>query len=312
MIYLKSGRLYFLLSLLVAVFVISSCKKEYVKYPYNDIERFTVKDANGAEIKASIEGSDIIVYYPPFQVVPDFISPTIAVSDRAVVEPASGAQVAFKAGVTFKVKAQDGSVKTYTLKPAINQPSPVFEVSDSRLGDIIGLSGEYMIPDTSRSKLYIIDKNNKEIQLPGSSFTEFTASHLVANLPTSIDTGSYRVKLKTGSLIQIKGPIHLGPPALVIGIPETVNTVKRGGTLTITSDDGSLKYYKQVFIKATISIDIFTEKPVTIISITDKEIKLQIPTDFPLIKIESIYLYDKNDSIYGTIDRSGNGIQVTE
>ena len=312
MIYFKSGRLYFLLSLLVAVFVISSCKKEYVKYPYNDIERFTIKDASGTEIKASIEGSDIIVYYPPFMAVPDFINPQITVSDGAVIEPASGAQVAFTTGVTFKVKAQDGSVKTYTLKPAINQPDPVFEVGDSRLGDVIGLTGEYIIPDTTRTKLSIIDKNNKETLLPGSSFTEFTASHLVANLPISIDTGAYRVKLKTGSLILIKGPIHLGPPALMIGIPETVTTVKRGGTLTITSNDGSLKYYKQVFVKASISIDIFTDKPVNIISITDTEIKLQIPADFPLIKIESIYLFDKNDVPYGTIDRSGNGIQVTE
>ncbi|MDN5288817.1 MAG: hypothetical protein JWR38_5091 [Mucilaginibacter sp.] len=312
MIYFKSGRLYFLLSLLVAVFVISSCKKEYVKYPYNDIERFTVKDANGAELKASIEGTDIIIYYPPFQVVPDLISPTITVSDRAVVEPASGTQVSFKTGVTFKVKAQDGSIKTYTLKPAINQPNPVFTVGDSRLGDVLVLSGEYMVPDTSRTKLYIVDKNNKETQLPGSSFTEFTASQLVANLPTSIDTGSYQVKLKTNSLIQLKGPIHIAPPGLLLGIPATVTMVKRGGILTITSDDGSLKYYKQIFAKASISIDIFTEKPVTIVSITDKEINLQIPADFPLIKIESIYLYDKNDVMYGIVDRSGNGIQVTE
>ncbi|MGN8068468.1 hypothetical protein [Mucilaginibacter sp. 22184] len=311
MIYFKSGRLCFLLSLLAAVFVISSCKKEYLKYPYNDIERFTIKDANGTEIKASIEGSDIIVYYPPFMAVPDFINPQITVSERAVIEPASGAQVAFKTGVTFKVKAQDGSVKTYTLKPAINQPNPAFEVGDSRLGDVLVLFGEYMVPDASRTKLYIVDKNNKETQLPGSSFTEFTASRLIANIPISIDTGSYRVKLKTGSLIQLKGPIHIAPPDLSLVVPATITTVKRGGTLSITSDNGSLKYYKQIFVRATMSIDIFTEKPVNIVSITNDEIKLQVPIDLPLIKIENIYLYDKNDTLYG-IDRSGNGIQVTE
>lgn len=312
MIYFKSGRLYFLLSLLATIFVISSCKKEYVKYPYNEIEQFTIQDATGANLKATIVGTDIIVYYPPFQVVPDFISPTITVSEKASVSPASGTKITFKTGAAFKVTAQDGSIKTYTLKVASNQPAATFTVSDTKIGESLSIQGEFIVVDTNRTKLFLVDKNNKDIKLPASLFDKFTAANLNLTVPSFVDTGFFKVKLLTDNKPVIKGPIHIGPPQLLIGIPETVTTVKRGGILTITSDDGSLNYYKQVLVRASISVDIFTDKPANIISITDKEIKLQVPVDFPLIKIESIYLFDKNDGIYGSIDRSGNGIQVTE
>ena len=311
MIYFKSGRLCFLLSLFAVVFVISSCKKEYIKYPYNEIEQFTIQDATGANLKATIVGTDIIVYYPPFQVVPDFISPSITVSDKATVNPASGTKIAFKTGAVFKVTAQDGNTKTYTLKLASNQPATTFTVSDTKIGDRLSIDGEFIVADTNRTKLFLVDKNNKDIKLPASLFDKFTAANLYLTLPSSIDTGVFKVKLLTDNKPIIQGPIHIGPPQLVFGIPETITTIKRGGILTITSDDGSLRYYKQVFVRASIAVDIFTDKPANIISITDNEIKLQVPVDFPLIKIESIALFNKDNGSY-VIDRSGNGIQVTE
>jgi len=288
-----------LLIILITVLAFSSCKKDYVKYPYNDIERFVIKDANGADLKASIENDNIIVYYPPFQTVPDFINPQITTSDRATVEPASGTKVAFKTGTAFKVKAQDGTVKTYTLKTYLSAPTPTFTISDLpyRLGTDVYLTGEFMNPDTTISKLYMVSQTNKEIQIHSSSFTQFTASTLFFTIPTSVDTGSYRIKLKTGDQILTKGPIHLDPPFLILNVPANTTTVKRGAELVLQPVNGSLKYYtsqissQAVFYKPTaISVNVT--------SITNAELKLTIPTNFPLGDINFISLKFKDGTEY--------------
>ncbi|MBB6107951.1 hypothetical protein SAMN05421821_101134 [Mucilaginibacter lappiensis] len=318
MIYFKSGRpgitRIFSILLVIAVLAVSSCKKEYVKYPYNEIEQFTIQDATGVSLKATILGNDIIVYYPPFQAVPDFITPQITVSDQAVVEPASGTKVAFKNSTTFKVKAQDGSVKTYTLKPMLNNPQPVFDVDPAiRVWSYVNLSGEYLVPDTSRTQLSLIDKNNKEIKISGASFTTFTATHLVANLPLSVDTGNYKIKLVTNGQAVIKGPFHIDIPYLILAIPENIKTVKRGQDLLITSADGSSKYYKNILdSKASVYNSADGKNYSFDITITDTGIRAHIPADFPLLNIQSINIFDKSGNSYGSVDRWGDGVQVTE
>jgi hypothetical protein len=127
---------------------LSACKKEYPALPYNDIEQFTIKDAAGNDIKASIDGTDIIVYFPPFQTVPDSISPAITVSGGATVQPASGTKVPYKNGTIFEVKAADGSTKTFRLKVLVNQPAPSIEVGDTQLDYGLTIAGEYLLPDT--------------------------------------------------------------------------------------------------------------------------------------------------------------------
>jgi hypothetical protein len=304
---------YILVLTIAAVLAFSSCKKESVKYPYNDIERFTIKDANGAELKASIENGNIILYYPPFQTVPDFITPAIVVSEKSVVEPASGARVAFKDGVTFKVKAQDGSTKTYVLKRYINAPAPQFEANtDAKIGDYIQLTGEFMIPDTNRTKLYLVDKNNKEIKVQGSAFENFTASGLNALLPATLDTGIYKIKLLTDGQPLIKNNFHIAPPFLKILISPNMTTVKRGAELILVSSDNSLKYYKNNIDRMTVYVDLRNSKDVTITSVTDSEIRLRIPADFPLINIQYAGLYFKNNPEVLYISQEGNGVQVTE
>lgn len=304
---------YILTLIIIAISAFSSCKKESVKYPYNDIERFTIKDANGAELKASIENGNIILYYPPFQTVPDFITPAIVVSEKSTVEPASGTKVSFKNGVIFKVKAQDGSIKTYVLKRYINEPAPQFEANtDARIGDYIRLTGEFMIPDTSSTKLYLVDKNNKEIKVQGSTFENFTASGLYALLPAALDTGIYKIKLVTDNQSLIKNNFHIAPPFLRILISPNMTTVKRGAELILVSSDNSLKYYKNNIDRMTIYVDVRNSKDATITSITDSEIRLRVPADFPLVNIQYAGLYFKNDPEVLYISQEGNGVQVTE
>jgi len=303
MIYFKSRSGRHIIGTLVIILItglaFSSCKKDYVKYPYNDIERFVIKDANGADLKASIENDNIIVYYPPFQTVPDFINPQITTSDRATVEPASGTKVAFKTGTVFKVKAQDGTVKTYTLKTYQSAPSPTFTISDLpyRPGADVYLTGEFMNPDTTVSKLYMVNQSNKEIQIHSSSFTQFTASTLFFTIPASVDTGSYHIKLKTGNQVLTKGPIHLDPPFLILNVPANTTTVKRGAELVLQPFNGSLKYYiSQISSQAVFYQP--TAITVNITSITNSELKIAIPANFPLGDISFVSLKFKDGTEY--------------
>jgi hypothetical protein len=300
-----------LVIILAAVFAFSSCKKEYVKYPYNNIERFTIKDATGADLKASIENNNIIVYYPPFQTIPDFINPQIVISDGAVIEPASGAKVAFKTGTVFKVKAQDGRVKTYTLKQYLSAPAPTFELPGiaQHPGVEFVLTGEFMNPDTNVSKFYLVNQANKEIQIPGSTFSKFTASALVTIIPTNIDTGIYHVKLKTGNQVLLKGPLKIDPPFLFLSTPDGVTTVKRGTELTLTTSNNSLKYYKDgIGTQATIYTG---SQPSSVIvnvtSVTATEVKLAIPSNFPLATIYFLTIKNKDGS---DIAVNLNGLQI--
>ncbi len=291
MIYTKArtviSNFYSLIILLAITSILYSCKKEYPDLPYNDIEQFTIKDADGNTLKASAQGTDLIVYYPPFLAVPDTIAPSIVVSEGATVEPASGAKVPFKTGIAFKVKAADGSVKNYILKALVNAPAPVFSVGDTRLDDILNIFGEYFIPDTATTKLFLVTNGGKDIQVPGSTFITFNASHLIAPLPPAVDTGYYKVKVISGAQSVIQGPIHIDRPSLVLSIPQA--TVKRGEDITIVAGPNTIKYWKND-IGGQVQINYgrrdFVEVAFT--SISNTEMKVKVPSNFPNATISGI------------------------
>ncbi|MCC8407527.1 hypothetical protein LJ707_01200 [Mucilaginibacter sp. UR6-1] len=286
-----------------------SCKKEYPALPYNDIEQFTIKDADGNDIKASIDGSSIIVYYPPFQTVPDKIKPVITVSEGATVTPASGSEVEYKDGTAFEVKAADGSTKIYTLKAYVNQPTPTFEVGDLRIGDYISIPAEYLLPDTNQTKLYLINTQNNEIQVSASTFTEFSASRIVAPLPAVIDTGNYRVRLITGTYNIVKGPIHIDRPGLMLELPQ--ETAKKGGDITLVNTNNSMKYYRDgIATKAQIYYARRNFVEADVISITDTEIKLRLPADFPGSIITNVVL--KVEGLDSVVSPLMGSITVTD
>jgi len=205
---------------LLGILLLQSCKKEYARYPYNDIEQFIVTDADGNKLKAVIgDDNSILLYWTPFQSVPDSVAPLITISDRANISPASGKKIAFKEGVVYTVTAQDGTKKNYLFKPAINTPEPVFSVDTYRpltLGGILIINGEFFIPDTARTKLYLVDKSNKETQL--HDFDEFYSTTIHTTIPlTGLDTGYYSIKLVSGSNSVISVPQYVGLPGPFAG-----------------------------------------------------------------------------------------------
>lgn len=294
-----------------------SCKKKYLDFPYNEIEKFSIKDVSGTELNAAIQATDIIIYWPPFQQQPDSIQPQITVSDRAVISPVSGLKIPFKEGFSYEVKAQDGSVKTYTLKIANNQPLPYFEVNELviNLNRSMSLRGDYFVPDVTQTSVFLVDKNKKETQL---TINNISNSGLIADIPLvlSHDTSHYHIKLVTGKRTLTKGPYYIDRPALALGtitLPAEVLTVKRGQSIVFkhSATPGTLKYYAQTGRYASVYITsrIFRNVP---IQITETEITLTIPQDFPLGITYGNISFLVEDLSKGTWQRRTSPFTVTE
>lgn len=184
---------YILATLVILLF---SCKKEYPDYPYADLQQFIIKDAKGNDLKAAIRGQEIILYWPPFQEVPDSISPITVVSERAAISPVSGKKVPFNNATSYTVTAQNGITKQYKLKLALNQLKPELSmVSSALVGTSFALSGDFFIPDTARTKVFLIDSEGKDIQL--RNIISINQLNIWFYLP-ELEAGSYKVKMTSG------------------------------------------------------------------------------------------------------------------
>jgi hypothetical protein len=291
---------YLFVSCIIA-FVAYSCKKEYTKFPYNDIEKFTITDNTGAELKAAIQDNKIIIYYPPFQTVPDSIKPQITVSTGASVSPLSGAKQPFKAGLKYTVTAEDGSTKTYELQAAINQPPITFTTGNTTLGSTLSLRGEYFIPDTTNTKIYLIATNKKETQIPGKLLSKVTASVLTFSLPASlgIDTGQYMVKLISGKRTATQGPIVLTEAFQKFSYPN-ITSIKRGDEYSVTDTSGYAmivrRYGPNINRGLKLYINNTTYVPVTLTKLTGDVCTFRIPADCPLGFFQAVYSTNENGS----------------
>ena len=250
-------------SLLFLLAAITSCKKEKAALPYAEIEKFTVTDPSGKELKASITGNEIVVYWPPLTNLPEFVTPQIVVSEKARVEPVSGTSIPFKDGVVFRVTAENGTVQQYTLKAGSNQPVPVFEVNSSeflRIGKNIDLAGEYFIKDTVKTKLFLVDKNGAQTQLPGITFSVFYSARISAPVPFQMDTGYYTVKLVCGVRTVQRGPFHFDRPLLSDVVVTDAGKFRKPGDISSISYSGpSAKYYYNSFTGGMVQMTIHTQ-----------------------------------------------------
>lgn len=271
---------FYILMLLPLLFF--SCKKEYPDYPYAEIQQFIIKDAKGAELKAVIKGDDIMIYWPPMQNVPDSISPLATVSERATILPESGKKVPFKDGTTYTVTAQNGTIKQYKLKLALNQVKPLLIVSTSALvGASLGIGGDFFIPDATKTKAFLIDSKGQEIQL--NNLLSITPINISLYLP-ELEEGSYKVKLISGiHTVFAKDPLAItysASPILDRVLVDYPRDLKRGGT------------YKYRFTGTPISkitklrLKLLTDNSFQDVEIksrnVDNTVEIKIPSTMPL------------------------------
>lgn len=277
---------FFLPAFTLFVLVIISCKKEYPAYPYHNISSFYMQDANGDTLQAAIQDDQLIIYWPPFQEVPDSVTPVIQVSERAVVQPASGIAVAFNNNTSYTVKAQDGSTMVYHLKTVINQPPVDFTINaansneagqplyyaDNGLYQTIDLISQFFIPDTSQTAVYLVSATGVTAQL--SVLPQSLSSlYISAAVPDVVPAGMYKVKVVSGyrsfTNEQTVEVINVPVPAF------TALSVKKGQSFTITG--------KLLNAVSAISGRNANGRCNFIIqSANEHQITLQVPADAPL------------------------------
>lgn len=255
------------------LFITYSCSDEYLDYPFNDIEKFDLSDAEGNTLKATVTSDSILVYWPPFQPVPESIVPSISVSENAKVSPASGTEVAFSEETVYTVTAQDGSTRTYTLKPITKRPATTLEfhigTTYSMGGDagnqLFELRGEFI--DTLSAKITLIDSiTGQRFPVDRKYFTSFGITRLhVSGLPYDNEAGIvagrwYRLEFAS-DFYNVTFPAYYINPSTrstAFSFSATIDQteVTAGGQLTISySLSGeSAPYFEGNFMDAGITV----------------------------------------------------------
>ncbi|WEK35565.1 MAG: hypothetical protein P0Y53_24030 [Candidatus Pseudobacter hemicellulosilyticus] len=130
--------------------------------------------------------------------MPDSIAPVITVSEGATIVPASGAKVKFTDGVSYTVKAEDGTTRQYQLKVMVGGAKPV--ITDEtpvtkRVGSNVSVSLENMRGDINENKLILVGENGSEYTLInriiGAGFCSFIAD---TENGAGIPAGDYYLK----------------------------------------------------------------------------------------------------------------------
>ncbi len=296
----------------LAIFMLAlscwSCKTEYPSLPYNDIESFSIQDADGKTLSASIVDDQIILYWPPLVDQPESITPTIKVSELATITPASGTAIQLQSDkpITYTVRAQDGSSKNYTLVFRYNQP--LVQVSLNLLNNQyylylpgtnpISLKGENIIPDETQTKAYLVDKDDNETLL---SFGQLTAFAITLNRPDDLKPGTYKIKVISGRYTVITDSFDVFLPQLNLLITSGSYTVKKGENLVmpIRSTEIYELFFKADFDHFMAIDNLNNSYKITnaIFDVAKKTVTLPIPATIQGNQIKTLKLMDKDGKL---------------
>lgn len=281
---------------------LAACKKEYPALPYTDILAFSVKDANGAQLKAVIENNEIILYWPVGQAVPQEVTPSITIADKASISPLAGTKVSFNESVTYTVTAEDGTVTTYKLKPVVNSLIPMIKdffgvrIYKSKsyviTNSSVQLGGDLFDVEEGKTQVFFVNSNGQDIPVKINKITP-----IAVILDPDVAIGNYLgVKVISGnkqSFFSQAFELLVDPKPVVSSTAITAtSTVKRTAQFTIT---GGLHLDK---INAIALYNEATDRfiPVTLKSVTASSITVEIPAGFPLGKYPGInYAYPESD-----------------
>lgn len=275
----------------------TACKKEQQPSPYSNIVNFAIKDAKGETLKAGIENNEIVLYWPPEQAIPDFITPVITVAEGAEIQPASGTKVAFKDGTAYTVRAKNGSITTYKIKMKINSVMPYigsvnFKVYKGKTflskASSVTVSGDYFSSDISLVKVFLVAKDGKEAEVKVETVTPISIK-FTADGPA----GDYR-RLKVISnnrTANYEQDFELAPELLfprLTGISfQQPQTLKRGDQINVKGGtDADLANVIGFY-----DINTGTEYPLIVKEKRKDGWILQIPSDLPLGVYSYLYFY---------------------
>ncbi len=306
----------------LAIFMLAltcwSCKTEYPNLPYNDIESFSIQDADGKTLSASIVNDQIILYWPPLVEQPESITPTIKISELATITPASGTAIQLQSDkpITYTVRAQDGSSKNYTLVFQYNQPLVQAKMNllegkyylSYPKNEPISIRGENILLDETQTKGYLVDKDGKETLL--SFYAAPQASGIVFNTPEDLKPGIYHIKLISGRYTVLTDPFEVLLPTLynVIKWQGMFYTGRKGGdlVLNINSKETYELYFKADFDHFIVIDNLNNEYTINnvVFDVAAMTIKLPIPVSVQGNAIKSLKMMDKNGKLLSEGDFS--------
>lgn len=226
-----SNRLHQTIIYIIPLFILlsySCSKTEYkvTERPYNEIKKFAIAGyGNQDSIKGVITDNEILVYWNSDNQRPTHVRPHISISQAASISPLSDAEVEFSENTVYTVTAEDGSVRTYTLRPVIQQPIPLLHslyvgknATDLTWVDTetFHLRGEYFLAAGNQAiKVYAQRlKDGYEFDIP-HHIENATPTSLEVSLPeftTAQDTGWHKVWLKVGELTSGSREVYFVQP----------------------------------------------------------------------------------------------------
>jgi len=288
------------LLLMMGITVFSACKKEYeiAPTPYTEITAFKIPYNGGKDtIVAAVDGENIYVSWPGSTEwpIPETVAPIINISKNASISPASGAAIALKDGAQYQVKAQDGTIKTYTVKLSNGALLPSFQDEDTQITALVGQSN-FSIPmrnlalDGSDS-LYLVNDQNKGYKLMlnkvQSGFIDFFVDQYDGS---GIPAGDYYVQV----INKFRTPVKSSKKFVTIASDQSLPYVYFNHTKEWQVKRGEIIELPARHLTKTSDIRVvnlsYTEDgapnslSLTFVGISDdlKSIKVQIPEDAPL------------------------------
>ncbi len=264
------------------------------KLPYNQLTSFSVPVPGEDSLLASVREDTIYVYWPSYISLPDSAAPSLQVSKNATVSPASGKNIHLQDNLTYNVTAENGDKAVYHLKLVINQALPVFSVqtagSGYRLGAGIVLTSSYLVPDTSLTHFFLIDKNNNST--PVSKTSGLSVTGATVTVPSSLDTGMYRINVVSAwRSYTTSDLIFINYPNPVITWTRAGVSLHRGDTLIVTGTN-----FRAVTGVSLVSTATGGNNAVELVSYAIDSMIIKIPDDFP----SGTYRGINGNSVIGT------------
>lgn len=191
--------------LFLLFFVLVSCsdKEEDVK-PIVDVKSGAKSIVSFILTPLGVEGEIDETNHSISLVVPSgtditSLTPTIEVSNKAVVSPASGVTQDFSGAVMYKVTAEDGSFEEYEVQVSIEGPSIILKPhvgsAEVARGSVLFIYGEDFGADASDAKI-ILESTSSDMVLELSALSGFFNDQMIAALiPEDAPLEDYKVKV---------------------------------------------------------------------------------------------------------------------
>jgi Domain of unknown function (DUF5018)/IPT/TIG domain/NHL repeat len=167
-----------------------ACKKEEAVAPKSPDKAITSFSLNGLSpaVTGVIDGVNITLIVPLNTNVTALV-PTIAISAKATISPATGLAQNFTSPVTYTVTAEDGTTQAYSVSAVINPPKiTTFAPDNGVAGTSVVLNGEGFSDISTDIKVTI---NGKVANVTASNTKQITVQ-----IPEKAGTGEIVVDVK--------------------------------------------------------------------------------------------------------------------